>query len=91
MSKKEFGIKFSETEHGFSIEVSGDEEIIKVHREMANAWKDFMQSVQKVGKVHRNHFSQHWHAGEGHPSHHGCKCNEDATANSDSKQNPTTE
>jgi len=63
MSDKEFGIKFTKTDNGFKIEVSGDEEIVNAHHEMADAWSEFMSKARQVAKVHhQNH----------HHAHHGC-------------------
>jgi len=64
MSNKEFDIKFTKTNNGFKIEVSGDEEIVKAHHEMADAWGEFMSKARQVAKAH--HKSHHDHA------HHGC-------------------
>ncbi len=66
MSDKEFGIKFTKTGNGFKIEVSGDEEIVKAHHEMADAWSEFMSKARQVAKAHH----------QSHHHHHGCGCNE---------------
>ena len=67
MSDKEFGVKFTKTDNGFKIEVSGDEEIVNAHREMADAWGEFMDKARQVAKTH---FQQHHHSH--HHEHHGC-------------------
>lgn len=65
MSDKEFGVKFTKTDNGFRIEVSGDEEIVNAHHEMADAWKEFMGKARQVAKAHFQHHHQHH-------EHHGC-------------------
>lgn len=64
MGDKEFGVKFTKTGHGFKIEVSGDEKIVKAHHEMADAWGEFMSKAREVAKAH--------HHSHSHPAHHGC-------------------
>jgi len=68
MGDKEFGVKFTKTGHGFKIEVSGDEEIVKAHHEMADAWGEFMSKAREVAKAHY-HKHNHHHS---HPAEHGC-------------------
>ena len=83
MGDKEFGVKFTKTGHGFKIEVSGDEEIVKAHHEMADAWGEFMSKAREVAKSHYQH---HHHS---HPAHHGC-CDQEVkkenTENTEIKQ-----
>jgi|GEM_PF-1506173 len=71
MSDKEFGVKFTKMDNGFKIEVSGDEEIVNAHHEMADAWKDFMSKAREVAKAHYHHHHDHHHH-----AHHGC-CNQE--------------
>lgn len=63
MSDKEFGIKFTKTDNGFKIEVSGDEELVNAHREMGAAWKEFVRKARDVAEVHHRHHHHHspWH------------------------------
>lgn len=78
MNDKEFGIKFTKTDNGFKIEVNGNEELVNAHKEMGDAWKEFMGKARDVAKAH--HQQYHKHAGHhGHPGHpeekeHGCCC-----------------
>ena len=62
MSDKEFGVKFTKTDNGFKIEVSGNEEVVNAHHEMADAWRDFMSKARQVAKAHHHHH---------HHVHHG--------------------
>jgi len=86
MGDKEFGVKFTKTGHGFKIEVNGDEEIVKAHHEMADAWGEFMSKAREVAKAH---YHNHHHS---HPAHHGCcdqevkKENMEDTENTEIKQ-----
>lgn len=64
MDKKDFGINFTKLENGFKIEFTGDEDMIKAHREVADSWREFMHQVKKVGKMH-------------YEKHHGCCCCDD--------------
>lgn len=66
MNDKDFDIKFTKTGNGFKIEVSGDEEIVNAHHEMADAWREFMGKARQVAKAHYQHRRHH------HPTHHGC-------------------
>jgi len=59
MSEKEFGIKFTKTDTGFRFEVSGDEEMVQAHREMTEAWKEFVSKARQAGDTHRKHFHHH--------------------------------
>ena len=67
MSDNEFGIKFTKTDNGFKIEVSGDEQIVNAHHEMADAWREFMSKARQVAKAHHHHR---------HHAHNGC-CTQD--------------
>lgn len=78
MSDKEFGVKFTKTDNGFRIEVSGDEEIVNAHHEMADAWRDFMSKARQVAKAHHQHLHHH-HA------HHGFYDHEVKKENTDDK------
>ena len=75
MSDKDFGIKFTKTDNGFRIEVSGDEEIVNSHHEMADAWREFMSKARQVAKAHHHH----------HHVHHGCCDHEVKKENTDIK------
>lgn len=66
MSDKEFGVKFTKTDNGFRIDVSGDEEIVNAHHEMGDAWREFMSKAREVAKAHYQHHHHHHHA------HHEC-------------------
>jgi len=59
MAEKEYGIKFVKMDNGFRVEVTGDEDVIKAHREMAEAWREFIRKVKKAGKVHHQHVRDH--------------------------------
>jgi len=56
MAEKEYGIKFVKMDNGFRIEVTGDEDVIAAHREMAAAWREFIRKAKRAGQVHRQHF-----------------------------------
>jgi hypothetical protein len=73
MSDKEFGIKFTKMDNGFRVEVSGNEEIVNAHHEMADAWRGFMSKARKVAKEHYHH------------AHHGCCDHEVKKENTDTK------
>ena len=75
MSDKEIGIKFTKMDNGFRVEVSGNEEIVNAHHEMADAWREFMSKAQKVAKEHYHH----------HHAHHGCCDHEVKKENTDTK------
>ena len=75
MSDKEFGIKFTKTDHGFKIEANGNEEMLKAHHEMAEACRGFMDKAREVAKTHYQHHHDHHH------EHEGC--------NHDVKKEPT--
>lgn len=77
MSDKEFGVKFTKTDNGFRIEVSGDEEIVNAHHEMADARREFMSKARQVAKTH---YQQHHHH-----AHHGCCDHEVKKENTDIK------
>lgn len=62
MSDKELDIKFTKTDNGFKIQVSGNEAIVNAHHEMADAWNEFMSKARQVAKAHHQH----------HHEHHGC-------------------
>ncbi len=68
MADKEFGIKFTKTDNGFRIDVTGDEELVNAHREMADAWRDFVRKARQAAKVHHRHH-HHWH--------HDCCCDDE--------------
>ena len=74
MSDKEFGIKFTKTDNGFRIDVTGDEELVNAHREMADAWHDFVRKARKAAKVHHHHH---------HSWHQDCCCDDDEDAKDD--------
>ncbi|MHB8075548.1 hypothetical protein [Desulfosporosinus fructosivorans] len=63
MSDKEFGVRFTKTDNGFRIEVSGDEKIINAHHEMADAWKEFIGKARQVAKAHFQHYHHQEHQG----------------------------
>ncbi|HEY8910241.1 MAG TPA: hypothetical protein VIM51_08175 [Desulfosporosinus sp.] len=66
MSDKEFGIKFTKTDSGFKIEVNRNEEMVKAHREVADACREFASKARDVAK---EHFQRHR---DYHHAHHGC-------------------
>lgn len=62
MSEKEFGVKFTKTDNGFKLEFQGDDETIQAHREVAEAWKEFVSKARQAGEKHWKHL------------HHECCC-----------------
>ena len=68
--KRHFGMEFKETEKGFTIEFSGDEETIKARKEAVLAWKEFVSKAKKIMPDAHHHFHGH-HGPAGHPGHHG--------------------
>ena len=66
MTDKEFGIKFTIADSGFKIEVNRNEEMVKAHREVADAWREFASKARQVAKAHYKHHRDHHH------EHHGC-------------------
>ena len=63
MSDKEFGIKFTKTDHGFKIEANANEEMVKAHHEMADACREFIDRARGVAKAHCQHHHDHDHNG----------------------------
>ncbi|HWJ03388.1 MAG TPA: hypothetical protein VNU93_06875 [Verrucomicrobiae bacterium] len=67
--KKHFGVDFRETDTGFVVEFSGDEETIKARKEAVEAFKDFLGKAKKA--MHHPHPHRHGHH-HGHFHGRGC-------------------
>jgi hypothetical protein len=73
---KHFGMEFKETEKGFTIEFSGDEETIQARKEAIAAWRDFVVKAKKAGCHGFPHPGMHHHGMHHHGGHkHGQCCN----------------
>lgn len=70
--KKHFGMEFKETDKGFIVEFSGDEETVKARKEAIAAWRDFVNKAEKAGFPG---FGHHRH----HGFHHHCNCGQTET------------
>ncbi|HEX3015298.1 MAG TPA: hypothetical protein VHQ46_02780 [Desulfobacteria bacterium] len=75
--KKHFGIEFRETDKGFQIEFTGDEETIKARKEAVAAWRDFVTKARKAGFPCSPHSFVHALHHHGMHHHHGPCCWDD--------------
>lgn len=57
--KKQFGMEFLETDKGFTIEFSGDEETIKARKEAIQAWREFVGKAHKAMRQARHSHGHH--------------------------------
>ncbi len=67
--KRRFGVEFKETDTGFKVEFSGDEEMVQARKEAIAAWKDFVTKAKKAGlpgfRHHHHFFMDRQESGEG--------------------------